>query len=193
MNKPINKSKYYRKKGRRKEEHVPTVPLIKKCVSGSGDKGSKFINIVNNKILRIVEDLTKKKLEIRKLTSDKFAYQHIACFFVDSPISIGENSTREAWCGCTYGMHAEMEALSKLHPCPPNSKKKIDLIVIRVDLNGQLRNSKPCSKCIEHLCRLKKYKIQNVYYSDKDGNIIMERFSYFAKSGDMHISRRFQS
>lgn len=150
---------------------------------------------IDNTVLSIVAELSNRKIKMRELSSDKFPYQHIACFVVQFNISsIGENSTREAWCGCKYGTHAEVEAMQRLPPPQSNTikRKYADLLVIRVDFNGNLRNSKPCSKCIEYLSKLRTYRIKNVYYSNENGDIIMVKFTDLLHSKDMHISRRFR-
>ena len=67
---------------------------------------------------------------------------------------IGENSTREAYSGCCYNSHAEMDAIRKLPPVYDNKKHNISLIVVRVQKNGCLKNSTPCFKCIEHMNKL---------------------------------------
>jgi len=109
---------------------------------------------------------------------------------------IGENSTREARNGCCYGLHAEMDAIRKLPPLQFQRKKKvIDLIIIRVGKNGNLKNSVPCAMCIRHMNRLNgstSYKIRNVYYSNKNGNITMTKFSTLSNSPEQYVSQRFR-
>lgn len=50
--------------------------------------------------------------------------------------------------------------------------KKLEIVVIRTDNNGNLKNSKPCSHCIKNM---KLFNIKYVYYSTDDGKIIKER------------------
>lgn len=57
------------------------------------------------------------------------------------------------------------------HGSPKNFKcfdKKIKLIVIRIDKEGNLKNSKPCNNCL-HIMKL--FGVKAVYYSDEEGNI----------------------
>ena len=109
-------------------------------------------------------------------------------------VSSGINTNREAFNGCTYGSHAEVSAMKKIKPYKkPNRKKNIDLIVIRASYSGTLGNSKPCSKCLKHLRHLKYYKLKNIYYSDQDGNIVVERFNTLYNSPNQHISSRFRN
>lgn len=113
---------------------------------------------------------------------------------VGKKVSTGENSPREAWNGCKYGTHAEMDALNHLPPQEIKANKKtINLIVIRMDLKGNLKNSKPCFKCIEHLSKIRCYKLKNVYYSDEQGNIVMIKFKDLFYSDNKHVSKRFRN
>jgi len=111
-------------------------------------------------------------------------------------VSMGENSTREARNGCCYSMHAEMEAISRLPPLPLKAKKKrIILIVIRINRYGDLLNSTPCFKCIKHLTRLNKssgYKIDKIYYSNKDGKIVIAKLSELIESENKHVTYAFR-
>lgn len=114
----------------------------------------------------------------------------------DSTMTFGENSVREARSGCCFGIHAEMDAIRKLPPLQFKRKKKIlNLIVIRVDKNGLLKNSAPCSMCIKHMENLNNttsYKIQNVCYSNEIGNIVMMKFNTLKYSSENHVSMRFR-
>lgn len=109
-------------------------------------------------------------------------------------LAFGTNSDREMWKGCKYGRHAEIDAMMKL-PSVQNKKKRvyINLIVIRVNKKGHLKNSKPCIHCIEQLSRLKNYKIKYVFYSDEDGEISKKKFSELIVSDNKYVSRRFRN
>lgn len=158
--------------------------------------------INDQKVINIVDVLVTKRLSIVKLDPNYRTniYRHIACFLHGSQggmkkVTTGENSQREAWKGCKYGTHAEVDALN--HLPPPQElkayKKTINLIVIRIDLNGNLKNSKPCFKCIEYLRKIRGYKLRYVYYSDDNGNILMEKFNDLLNSENKHVSRRFRT
>ena len=78
--------------------------------------------------------------------------------------------------GLQPGIHAEHDAIKKLMPL---KKKKrlinINILVIRLSGKNKLQSSKPCSNCIDIMKTLperKGYKIQNIYYSDCNENII---------------------
>jgi hypothetical protein len=74
------------------------------------------------------------------------------------------------------GIHAEHDALNKLQPLKCKRRLvSINILVIRLSMKNTLQSSKPCNNCIETMKKLptkKGYKIQNIYYSDNEGNII---------------------
>lgn len=107
-------------------------------------------------------------------------------------LSKGMNSTRERYEGCCYARHAEMEAIMRLPPRKnKNNRKPITIVVIRVDKRGELKNSRPCGKCIDAMSILRGYKVKKVYYSTEVGEIRMERLSSL-EGRKRHISRRFR-
>ena len=53
--------------------------------------------------------------------------------------------------------------------------KKFNILVIRVNKNGDLCNSKPCMNCIKHM---KKLGINKIYYSTDDNDIMCEKIKY---------------
>jgi deoxycytidylate deaminase len=68
-------------------------------------------------------------------------------------------------------IHAEIHAISKY---PKKYVKNMDLIVIRINnnnINANLKNSRPCSSCID---KLTKMGIRKVYYSNCFGEIVCE-------------------
>jgi len=139
----------------------------------------------------IINNMHIKRLKINQKKST-FPYLHICCIIKgDNVISTGVNSERELYSGCTYSCHAETDAIYKL---PPNNSKRIkniDIIVIRVT-QLKLKDSKPCSKCLEHMMKIKGYKIKNIYYSDNDGTIKCERLIDLYYSEYKHISHTFK-
>ena len=62
---------------------------------------------------------------------------------------------------------------------PKCLRRKLEIVVIRVNKFGCLVNSKPFSSCLYYL-RL--YGIRNIYYSDDDGEMIKEKISEFETS-----------
>ena len=111
-------------------------------------------------------------------------------------LAMGENSTREARNGCCYTLHAEMDAIRKLPPIIKKAKRKrIILIVIRINRFGKLLNSTPCFKCIQHLTRLNNssgYKIDKIYYSNQEGKIEITKLSELIDCDEKHVSYAFR-
>lgn len=114
-------------------------------------------------------------------------------YFNNQKIVTGENSSREVRDGCNYGTHAEMDAIKKLKKSGKKKGTKLSLIVIRVDKEGNLKNSLPCFKCLQYLSNVSyKYHIKFIYYSDNNGNIEMVKLSDLLDSSEKHVSRRFR-
>lgn len=103
--------------------------------------------------------------------------------------------------GCNYCTHAEMDALSKysrIFSRKRNYKNrkacvKMDMIVIRINDRGQLRNSKPCSKCLEIMNVSRSCRIENIYYSTNNGEIIKEKFVDLFERRDQYVTPRFRN
>jgi len=93
------------------------------------------------------------------------------------------------------GIHAECDAISKLMPLKNKQKlEAINLLVIRLTSKNKIQSSKPCYNCIETMKILpqkKGYKIENIYYSDADGNIIKTNLNKL-DSEEKHYSRYFR-
>ena len=63
------------------------------------------------------------------------------------------------------GTHAKLDVILKSGLEDLNDHS---MIVLRVDRKGRLANSKPCPGC---LSLLKSYNVEEVFYSDTEGNI----------------------
>ena len=60
--------------------------------------------------------------------------------------------------------------------------QKIDVMVLRVSKNGEnLGNSRPCKECLMRLSK-SMVNINNVYYSQDNSNICVEKFSHMVRS-----------
>ena len=97
--------------------------------------------------------------------------------------------------GFEPGIHAEQNALKKLKPI---KKKKnletINLLVVRFSKTNKLQSSKPCSNCIKIMNTMpekKGYKIQNIYYSNSDGNIVKTNLTNLLNE-EQHYSRYYR-
>lgn len=69
-------------------------------------------------------------------------------------------SSRTPYISCF--IHAETSALKQLRGDADT------LVVLRIDLNGNLTMAKPCNVCME---AIRQSAIKRVYYSDKQGDI----------------------
>ena len=110
-------------------------------------------------------------------------------------ISTGYNNYSKGKYRSIHSMHAEMDAIRKLPPLYKSRMISIDLIIIRINKEGLLRNSAPCCKCLEHLSRMNsktKYRLRHIYYSTASGGIIKEKFTDLLNSDTKHMSLRFR-
>jgi cytidine deaminase len=110
-------------------------------------------------------------------------------------VASGKNSYREFYSGCKYSRHAETDAIDHL---PSNNNNRIitlNLVVIRVNIDGTLKNSKPCAHCLMHLTTLthaRRYRVKYVYYSDNNGSIVRKKLSELMDDDNMYVTRRFR-
>jgi len=91
-------------------------------------------------------------------------------------------------------IHAEIDCIRKLKQMNVNRHKnliKIDICVVRFLLNGSLSISKPCFNCLremEILALKKGYKIINIYYSDKNQQIVKTKYSRLKNEQKQHFT-----
>lgn len=109
-------------------------------------------------------------------------------------LSFGVNQMGDSY-GKVPGIHAECDALSKLMPLRNKKKlESINLLVIRLSSKNKIQSSKPCNNCIEAMKIIpekKGYKIEHIYYSDENGNIIKTKLKSL-DSEDKHYSKYFR-
>ena len=67
-------------------------------------------------------------------------------------------------------LHAEQHAIMRV----PNKEllNGASLLVIRINRNGKLTNARPCKNCMK---TINYFKISNIYYSNENGEIVMEK------------------
>ncbi len=68
-------------------------------------------------------------------------------------------------------------------------KSKMNLIVIRVNKNGNLCESAPCFHCTKELNQNNIIAINKLFFSRADGTITCVKFSDWVKNGPTHISK----
>ena len=113
---------------------------------------------------------------------------------IGKKLSVGYNSDREAYRGCCYGKHSEMDAIFKLKRNYKSKSIPIDIYVTRVNKSGELRNSRPCQKCCKYMkivASKKGYIVRKVFYPDSNGIVIKVKFKDLYLSRDEYISSHF--
>ena len=109
-------------------------------------------------------------------------------------LSYGVNKMGDS-VGLMPGIHAEYDAIAKLIRLRKRKKlKNVNLLVIRLSGKNKLQSSKPCSNCIDAMKILpekKGYKIQNIYYSDSEGNIVRTTLSNLDNE-EKHFSKYYK-
>ena len=109
-------------------------------------------------------------------------------------LQIGRSLNITKWKEYPY-IHAECDALSKLMPLKNKKRlENINLLVVRLSSKNKIQSSKPCVNCIEAMKIMperKGYKIENIYYSDADGNIIKTNLKTL-DAEEKHFSKYFR-
>ena len=92
-------------------------------------------------------------------------------------------------------VHAEDQAIRKLPITDNKRRKRVDLLVIRVNRNGSFGNSKPCLHCIWLLSQKlpeRGYSIGRVYFSNAMGQIVMCKMHDLVEDDTPHISKYYK-
>jgi cytidine deaminase len=96
--------------------------------------------------------------------------------------------------GILPGIHAELDALTKLKPLGQKRLENVELLVIRLSKTNNIQSSRPCNNCIElmnYLPEKKGYKIKTIYYLNNDGDIIKTDLQTLEKE-EKHYSRFYR-
>lgn len=98
--------------------------------------------------------------------------------------------------GLKPGIHAEHDAIIKLLPLKRRKRlENINLLVIRVSGKNKLQSSRPCINCINMMKTLPTklgYKIQYVYYSNENCEIVKSNISNL-ENENPHYSRFYRN
>jgi hypothetical protein len=94
--------------------------------------------------------------------------------------------------GPTLSIHAEHDLINKFMRLSRYKRlldtyTTYDIMIIRLSKTGIIGYSRPCKNCLLRLIR-SKIIINNVYYTDNDKNIMMEKFSQMYTSDKTRIS-----
>jgi hypothetical protein len=135
-------------------------------------------------------------------------YNHIACIFLGKGenlisgkkiniLSYGTNQYADVE-GEEPTIHAEYDAISRLPPLDRRNTRNLyicNIFVTRLSKSNKWGTSKPCHQCIHNLMFLpqhKGYRIKNVYYTDRDENIIKERLHHLIHQKNPHYTRYYR-
>jgi cytidine deaminase len=93
----------------------------------------------------------------------------------------------------TQTIHAEHNCINKL-PKNDGRIKNVSILIIRTNKLGELISSKPCMHCIYKMNEAVKmgYRITNVYYSDKNGEIVKTSLSKLNQEDNKHVCGYFK-
>jgi hypothetical protein len=147
-----------------------------------------------NEYSPIVQNLIKKRSSSRNSGPSI----HIAAFANDLKTKkskfisiIGENSLRTRFGNTKITTHAEIDALRKLEFLikSKKTKKKKDLIVLRINKTGKLCESAPCYHCTKELSLNCNIEVNNLYFSRTDGSISCIKFSDWVLKDNQKISK----
>jgi deoxycytidylate deaminase len=150
------------------------------------------MKIVTNEYHDLLSDLVVKR---NKINDRDYPYRHIAIILKSNKqISTGSNGFRECFAGSNYLEHAEVSAVKHLPTHVTKKRKiKIDLLVIRISNSNKLVNSKPCYKCLDYIYNnLLKYSVRNIYYSNENGDLVVEKFNRLYHDDNKHVTKRFR-
>lgn len=134
------------------------------------------------------------EVTLRVVPSTFAAFCPMAYPSIVKKVAMGYNSDREAYSGCGYGTHSEMDAFLKLRKNNSNKLISIDVYVIRVNKIGELRSSRPCNKCckfMKFIAERRGYKIKTVVYPNEQGNLVKTTFDELYNSSHEYISSYF--
>jgi cytidine deaminase len=104
-------------------------------------------------------------------------------------ISYGTNQIREK------PIHAERDAISSLKQRKKKKLKKVNILVIKASKTGIYGNSKPCYHCIMDMKNYTEtfgYKIDNVYYTNCEGNIENKKLKTLLIEKQFHFSSYYK-
>jgi hypothetical protein len=88
--------------------------------------------------------------------------------------------------------HAEIDALKKIESmikCKKIKKKKMNLIVLRINKSGLLCESAPCYHCTIELQKNQNIIIDKLFFSRADGTITCIKFSDWVVKDNYHVSK----
>ena len=121
--------------------------------------------------------MEKHLTALQAATGFQMKTRHIACLFRGSRRDLAKQNTRRTYLhGKSFpALHAEHHAMLPLTHRKRGQKmkkKRHSLLVIRLLPSGKLGNSRPCNHCVS---LMRQVGLKKVYYSNQEGNIVMEK------------------
>jgi hypothetical protein len=127
---------------------------------------------MKSKIFREVLRIALLKLPNHPFFTIKDGKLHFSFVVLEnSIISIGTNqlgSRKTGWPEHS-SIHSEYVALKHAKRILNVENGRFDIINIRMNRNGELRNSKPCKSCLAYLC---KNGVGKIYHTDSHGKFM---------------------
>ena len=131
-----------------------------------------FINKMINNCINYDHDLQSKhiatillgKIQITKFHYNYRRYKTLHLYTGTIHAEVGALKELLSFVNCRLKNLKNMKPLKKL--------SKYSIVVLRVNSNGKLLNSKPCYHCLQIL---KKIGISKIYYSTEDGEIEVQK------------------
>jgi cytidine deaminase len=104
------------------------------------------------------------------------------------------NGDKTKHCYHNKGMHAERSALLKWIRGRRNNRGNVDLLVIRTNKDGTLRDSKPCHHCLKFMMYVSRYGlyVNEIHYSTGDGVIVRKTLRDLWNENQHHVSSGFR-
>ena len=154
------------------------------------DKNTPFIDFLINKRINNIDSGSSSHIAA-------FMPCHITCWNNNDirtlpKFAIGQNSERLRYKTSKIKTHAEIDALNKIEcllRINKIKKNKVNLIVLRTNRRGDLRESAPCYHCTKELSQNSNIKINKLYFSRDDGTISCIKFNEWEKCGTCHVSK----
>jgi hypothetical protein len=141
-------------------------------------------------------------VKIRNGNKTNNSSNHIAAIFPDEchflhnynsfTITKGINSDKTGYGNKNVRTHAEMDALRKTHNLVKCNKikkrKKMSLLILRVNRNGKLCDSAPCLHCTMQLLKSKNIIFDKIYFSINNEKIVCIKFSDWLLNPSQHVT-----
>lgn len=150
---------------------------------------------LHNDLLHHMDDIIRRRCG--SCMCDRNMHMHGAITFIDSgskiiPITYGENMIRNT----CKSIHAEIAAIVKLPQRYSRKYQAINIFVIKTTIHGVVGMSKPCAHCLLLMTTLPQehgYRIANIFYTNRSGDIEKKKLTELLYDDELHISKLFSA